>query len=295
MIYEVESYFTGGGLMDIGLERGGLKVRRCYEIDPTCCRTLSRNRRENVEPVDVCGKMVKGEARPDGRVYTYPCNKYAGIAAIHGCRTGDELYLHALRHQAIEPTEVYALENVPGMKKFPVVMEAMTQLPQYHVQVFCPVSADLFLPQRRDRLIVIGTLKPFNFRPPDGTRRVTLADILEDDPQVEIPPYVYRRLRGRYRDRPIISDPTRGDIAPTCVAHYAKDVSTRLVADRRFKHGVRPYTVREYARLQGVPDSYVFEGTQAEQYRQIGNGVAVPVAEWLGRELVRYFEHRRSN
>jgi DNA (cytosine-5)-methyltransferase 1 len=94
---------------------------------------------------------------------------------------------------------------------------------------------------------------------------------------------------GKYRDKPIISDAARGDIAPTCVAHYAKDVSTRLVADKRFAHGVRPYSVREYARLQGVPDSFTFAGTARQQYRQIGNGVAVPVGEWAARELVRYF------
>lgn len=81
----------------------------------------------------------------------------------------------------------------------------------------------------------------------------------------------------------------RGDIAPTCVAHYAKDVSTRLVADRRFPNGVRPYTVREYARLQGVPDSFTFAGSDSDAYRQIGNGVSVPVGEWLGREFCRYF------
>ena len=116
-----------------------------------------------------------------------------------------------------------------------------------------------------------------------------LRDVLEKHPEVEIPDYVYRRLRGKYRDQPIISDPARGDIAPTCVAHYSKDLSTRLVKDRRFRRGVRPYTVREYARLQGVPDTFKFPGTVQEAYRQIGNGVAVPMAEWAGREVMRYF------
>ena len=27
----------------------------------------------------------------------------------------------------------------------------------------------------------------------------------------------------------------------------------------------------------------------SDAYRQIGNGVAVPMAEWVGRELMRYF------
>ena len=81
----------------------------------------------------------------------------------------------------------------------------------------------------------------------------------------------------------------RGDIAPTCVAHYSKDRSTRLVKDARHPLGVRPYSVREYARLQGVPDSFAFEGTEFDAYRMIGNGVSVPVGEWVAGEVRRYF------
>lgn len=149
--------------------------------------------------------------------------------------------------------------------------------------------AEAWLPQRRDRLIIIGTRRAFRFRDPEPQLRPSLADLLEADPVVQIPDYVARRIQGAYRDRPIVSDPAAGDIAPTCVAHYAKDQSTRLVRDARFPHGLRPYTVREYARLQGVPDSFTFAGSPQQAYRQIGNGVAVPMAEWAGRELLRYF------
>lgn len=193
---------------------------------------------------------------------------------------------------ALKPTEAFIAENVPGMKKFPVVMEMLTRLPGYYVHVVCPVSADTWLPQSRDRLIIIATRRFFLFREPEASgSRATLASILEPDPQVEIPEYVRSRIAGKYRDKPIISDPAAGDIAPTCVAHYSKDRSTRLVRDDRFQHGVRPYTVREYARLQGVPDSFRFAGTDSDAYRQIGNGVAVPMAEWVGQELVRYFNN----
>jgi DNA (cytosine-5)-methyltransferase 1 len=174
------------------------------------------------------------------------------------------------------------------MKKFPVVMEAMTRLPGYYVHVVCPVKTSTWLPQKRDRLIIIGSRRPFAWRAPVADHFVPLKAILEDDPQPHIPDYVAKRLRGEYRDKPIISDPDRGDLAPTCVAHYAKDVSTRLVADKRFPHGARPYTVREYARLQGVPDSFKFTGSQNDAYRMIGNGVSVPVGRWIGSEIVRY-------
>jgi DNA (cytosine-5)-methyltransferase 1 len=45
-------------------------------------------------------------------------------------RTGDDLFLHFFRHVAIRRPELYVVENVPGMRKFPVVMEAMTKLPR---------------------------------------------------------------------------------------------------------------------------------------------------------------------
>ena len=75
-------------------------------------------------------------------------------------------FLHFFRHIAIEKPEMYIVENVPGMKKFKVVMEAMTKLPDYYVNVFCPVDASNWLPQKRKRLILIGTRKAFSISAP---------------------------------------------------------------------------------------------------------------------------------
>ncbi len=169
-------------------------------------------------------------------------------------------------------------------------MEAMTKLPDYYVNIFCPVEALTWLPQKRDRLILIGTRKKMQISAPTRQRRVTLSEIIESAPDVEIPQAVLNRINGMYRDKPIISDPSDpGSYAPTCVAHYSKDRSTRLVVDRSHPNRIRPYTVREYARLMGVPDWFHFSGTENQSFKQIGNGVAVPMAEWIGRELVKYF------
>lgn len=275
--------------MDLGLSLSGLTINQSFEMDSGCVATARANFGHAVRQCDISQKLATDEAGCDAKVFTYPCTKYTTAADIHGTRTGDELYLHALRHMVIKPPEVFVAENVPGMRKFPVVMETMTKLPSYFVTVFCPVASSTWLPQRRDRLIIIGSRRAFAWRSPSAGRRVTLREILESDPQPHYPAYVTKRLRGHYRDKPIISDPAKGDVAPTCVAHYAKDLSTRLVMDSRFPNGVRPYTVREYARLQGVPDSFRFVGSDADAYRMIGNGVSVPVGEWIGRELKRYF------
>ena len=48
----------------------------------------------------------------------------------------------------------------------------------------------------------------------------------------------------------------------------------------------RPFTVREYARIQSFPDSYRFAGSVASQYKQIGNAVACEVAYHVGRSIL---------
>src|SRR5258705_12954525 len=247
------TYFSGAGLMDIGLQSGGLTLQQSFEIERLCCDTMRRNFSHEVVQCDITKKLVQTEQECHVMVATYPCTKYSPIADIHGVRTGDDLFLHFFRHVAIRRPELYVVENVPGMKKFPVVMEAMTKLPDYYVHVACPVKSSTWLPQKRDRLIIIGSRRRFAWREPKAERAITLKEILEPEPRPHIPDYVGRRLAGAYRDRPIVSDPERGDIAPTCVAHYAKDLSTRLVADARFPSGVRPHTGRGYGRLAGVP------------------------------------------
>lgn len=51
----------------------------------------------------------------------------------------------------------------------------------------------------------------------------------------------------------------------------------------------RPLTVREYARIQTFPDSWLFAGTMGDKYKQIGNAVPVNLAWAIGRSLIRLF------
>ena len=288
----INSYFSGAGLLDLGLLNSGMDIQKSYELDPMACQTQIDNGL-NPTQCDLTQKLVEDDSPADVYAFTYPCNKYSQISDIHKTRTGDELFLHAFRHMAIARPEIFVIENVVGMRKFKVVMEAMTKLPDYYTTVFCPIKSEHWLPQKRDRLIIIGSKKDFSWREPNPTRQIKLSEILEEDPQVEHTKSIKARLKGKYRDRPIISNAENGDIAPCCVAHYSRDRSTRLVVDDRYPFGVRPYSVREYARLQGVPDSFKFDCSNKrminESYKQIGNGVSVPVGEWIGNELNRYF------
>jgi len=288
-----KGYFSGCGGMEIGIMQAGVSVIQSLDLDveATNCMNLNPHYFSHaVLTADIKDQTVLEQPPTDIIVGTYPCTKYSTIADIHGTRTGDDLFLHFFRHIAIEKPEMYVVENVPGMKKFKVVMEAMTKLPDYYVQVFCPVDAANWLPQKRKRLILFGTKKPFPINAPDIiNNKPRLKDILEKDPEVEMPEYVISRIKGKYRDKPIIVDPELpGAMAPTCVAHYAKDLGTRLVKDRKTQYGLRPFSIREYARLQGFPDDFHFENKRSS-YKLIGNAVPVQMGEWVGEVVMKYF------
>jgi len=53
----------------------------------------------------------------------------------------------------------------------------------------------------------------------------------------------------------------------------------------RGRSGVRYFTVRESARLQGFPDDFVFPGSWTETMRQLGNAVPVPMASVIATSI----------
>ena len=288
-----KGYFSGCGGMEIGMMQAGVKLIQSLDLDSEatdCMKMNSHYFSHSILNVDIKDKTVLDQPQTDIIVGTYPCTKYSPIADIHGTRTGDDLFLHFFRHIAIEKPEMYIVENVPGMKKFKVVMEAMTKLPDYFVNVFCPVDASIWLPQRRKRLILFGTRKPYGITPPKQSNKIPeIKSLLEKNPLVSMPAYVIKRIKGGYRDLPIIIDPEIPNaIAPTCVAHYSKDLSTRLVKDKTCEYGLRPFSIREYARLQGFPDDFKFENRKSS-YRLIGNAVPVDMGNWIGDVAMKYF------
>ena len=53
---------------------------------------------------------------------------------------------------------------------------------------------------------------------------------------------------------------------------------------------LRPFSVRENARIQSFPDEWVFKGSIAEQYKQIGNAVPVNMAKEVGLSIIKYLD-----
>jgi DNA (cytosine-5)-methyltransferase 1 len=59
----------------------------------------------------------------------------------------------------------------------------------------------------------------------------------------------------------------------------------------------RPFTVREYARIQTFPDNWTFAGSISQQYKQIGNAVPCNLGQEVGYSLIRFLNeyYEKSN
>lgn len=53
----------------------------------------------------------------------------------------------------------------------------------------------------------------------------------------------------------------------------------------------RPLSVKEYARIQQFPEDWVFVGTTAAKYKQIGNAVPVGLAKAIGLAIIATAEN----
>jgi DNA (cytosine-5)-methyltransferase 1 len=80
---------------------------------------------------------------------------------------------------------------------------------------------------------------------------------------------------GMGRERNLIIDKRQTNLTPE--THIKGEIN---------KEGIRKMTPREWARLQGYPDSYKFALSDVHLYKQFGNSVTVPVIAAISRRIV---------
>jgi len=286
--------FAGCGGDICGVQLAGWQPRFAVEINAHRCRTLRANHRrltmfegpiQHLTLADYPGVPLPFF------FLTFPCDHYTVAANMHHTWTGDSLYLEALREIVLRFPELVCIENVWGFRKFRRVMETFRALPLYHCSEFVVEGSD-FTMQRKKRVFLLLHRQPFAFPPLDHYPRNpagrVLRDYLEDNAAVEIPAYVYARLDGTYRDRPLIYHPDREEPV-NLFTNYGRDRSLFLVEDARCPRGVRPFSVREVANLHGFEPSYQFCGPLGESYDMIVDSVMPPVARAIGLAANDYF------
>lgn len=177
------------------------------------------------------------------------------------------------------------------------------------------------VPQKRERLILVGIRKDIDieFEYPKPHKKIyTLKDALKkgelfnsDVPEssgAKYPEYKKNVLdlvppKGYWRDLPV--DIQKEYMGGSYFLGGGKTGMARRIGwdepsltltcspaqkqtERCHPDETRPFTVREYARIQTFPDDWEFVGSIAQQYKQIGNAVPVNLAQDLGYSIIKF-------
>ena len=291
--------FAGIGGIRLGFESVGGHCVFSSEFDEDACKTYEANFGEHPS-----GGITKIDAKdiPDFDILLggFPCQAFSIIGKKEGFanETCGTLFFDIERILKEKLPPAFMLENVRNLtahdngNTFRVIKEHLEKL-GYHVYAKVLNALDYGVPQKRERIIIVGFLDNVDFSFPDPipeSERKSLSDILEDN--VDKKYYVrdairesrIERLRDKNYPKPYIShENMAGSITPhpySSALRAGASANYILINDER-----RP-TERELLRIQGFPDDYKIVVPYGKIKKQTGNSVAVPVIKAVAREMI---------
>jgi DNA (cytosine-5)-methyltransferase 1 len=339
------SLFSGCGGLDIGFHRKGFYSAMCIESNPVMCESLQVNRvSENIicdDIQNVSNKQLEKMSlhkkhEVDLVLGGPPCPAYSKSRfyrkeMTHG--TDDQSFQTVQEYfRVVEffKPKIFVFENVHtfAAKRQKGALDYVLQTARklgYEVDFQILNSVDYGVPQKRQRIFIVGTLTGNNFKFPLPTHRkpgectlinqhlpvwetagkaIMDLDVEEHDANlsrhfaggkhhhllIDIPPgdnyLFYTEKRGH--DNPQFKWRSR---YWSFLLKLSPDLPSWTIQARRSNNmgplhwRNRILTIAEIKRLQTFPDSYFLAGTIENQWRQIGNAVPPLLAECLAHEV----------
>lgn len=258
----------------------------------------------------------------------FPCQafSYAGKKLGLADARGTLFYEFARVVKEVNPP-ICIGENVRGLlshekgKTLQGMISILDEIGYKVVPVQVLKAINFNVPQKRERLILVGIRKDIDlkYEYPNPYKKVyNLKDALKkgelfdcDVPKSEGSKYPKSKIdvldlvpqKGYWRDLPI--DIQKEFMGGSFHLGGGKTGIARRIGwdepcltltcspaqkqtERCHPEETRPFTVREYARIQTFPDDWRFEGSVAQQYKQIGNAVPVNLGKEVGYSIIKF-------
>lgn len=304
---------SGCGGLSQGFFDAGFQPLLLNEIDKVCVSTLHLNHPD--VHID-CGDMNKLDLTPyKGQVEVLiggvPCQSFSQSGLRKGLddKRGDLILKFKQLVDQCEP-KVFLIENVKGLlthdKGITIakVIKHLNSSGIYDITYKLLNAVNYGVPQKRERVFIVGVRKDLERQfvfPEPLPEKVLLRDVLVDCPPSEGFQYPESKQKvmelvpqgGCWVDLP--KDVQKTYMGASLEAGGGKRGMARRLSlnepcltlttspcqkqtERCHPLETRPLNVREYARIQTFPDTYMFHGTVAQKYKQIGNAVPVKLA-----------------
>lgn len=316
--------FAGIGGMRLAFEGVNGRCVFSSEWDPSARTTYFANFGEvpfgDITAIANEKRQSEEIPRHDVLVGGFPCQAFS-IAGFKGgfSDTRGTLFFNLAKIIDEHRPKAFLLENVKGLvghdrgRTLEVILRTLTVDLGYHVSTKIVNAKDFGVPQNRERIFIVGfksrqAAERFEF-PRPRSQKTCLADIKEQN-VVETRYYLseqYLQTLIRHRDRHAAKGNGFGfeiksddDIASAIVVG-GMGKERNLLVDKRLndftpttnikgrvnREGIRKMTPREWARLQGFPDSFEIPVADAQAYKQFGNSVAVPAVRATAKKIVQ--------
>lgn len=291
--------FAGIGGIRIPFDELGYRCVFSSEWDAKACQAYRANFGE--QPHGDITQVPAHQIPPHHVLLAgFPCQAFSIMGKRQGfADTRGTMFFEIERILQHHRPPYIVLENVKqlvghdGGRTFSVIRQRLGDL-GYHIKWQVLNALDFGLPQKRERVIIVGfqhqaDCEAFAFDIPHTP--YCLASILEPDDAVDPSLFASERIVASRRQRvagrtlsypSIWHENKSGNIS---VLDHSCALRTGASYNYLLVNGVRRPSSRELLRLQGFPESYKIAVAHADIRRQTGNSVAVPIIRMVAQKI----------
>ena len=317
--YTAIELFAGAGGTALGMENAGIEHVLLNEYDKHACETLRANKPNwNVIEKDIRElKFFEGQA--DIVQGGFPCQTFSQAGRKMGFEDirGTLFFEFARCVKEVRP-KIAIGENVKGLlnhdngRTIKTMVSVLEEI-GYRVKYKILRSQYFDIPQKRERLIIVGVRKDLNIPilfPKEKDYIIPLREAFYKCPKSEGQEYPEKKKKilelippgGYWRDLP--ENLQKEYMGASYFMGGGKTGMARRLSwdepsltltcspaqkqtERCHPEETRPLSVREYARIQTFPDNWKFSGSVSQQYKQIGNAVPVNLGYYIGDMIIK--------
>ena len=266
------------------------------DIDLACQFSYERNFSE--QPHGDITKVNENDIPDHDILFAgFPCQPFSIIGQMQGFSDiRGTLFFDIARILKHKQPKAFVLENVKQLvghdkgKTLKIILKTLQDL-GYNVRYAVLNALDYGLPQKRERVIIVGHKEPILYSFPSPIRPFKpLSEILEKQVNKKhyASEYIAEKRKAKHKSAYKLSIWHENKAGNICSYPYSCALRAGASYNYLLVNGERRLTPREMFRLQGFPDSYRIVANDSQARKQAGNAVPVNIVKAVILKLLPY-------
>jgi len=266
------------------------------DIDVSCQDSYENN--FGLRPVGDITKVNENDVPDHDILFAgFPCQPFSIIGNMKGFHDiRGTLFFDIVRIIKAKSPKAIVLENVKQLvghnkgETLKVIMKTLKDI-GYNPRFAVLNALDYGLPQKRERIIIVGHREPIQFTYPEPKRPFKpLSEVLESkvDKKHFASDYIKEKRKESHKSAYKLAIWHENKAGNICSYPYSCALRAGASYNYLLVNGERRLTPREMFRLQGFPDTYKITPNDGQARKQAGNAVPVNLVKAVILKLLPY-------